>query len=151
MAYTTQLPQRFWGKVDKSGECWLWTSATNKGYGLFMLDGKAQWAHRLTYEDANGPIPEGREIDHICRNPACVRPSHLRAVVHIENMRYQTGPRRNNTSGYRGVTRARNKWKAQLKHEGKCLNLGHFDTPEEASRVYEETRERLHPILTQVL
>ena len=81
--------ERFWPKVDKSGECWLWTA--NKlpsGYGVFGLGGRDKGttlAHRFAYEGANGPIPPGMVIDHLCRIPACVNPSHLEAVTQQEN------------------------------------------------------------------
>ena len=44
-------------------------------------------AHRWAFENAYGPVPVGLEIDHLCRNQACVRPDHLEAVTHLENMR----------------------------------------------------------------
>ena len=77
-----RLGYRFWSKVDKSGDCWTWTAGKNAaGYGYFSVDGRQRRAHRLAYEDANGPIPDGLVIDHLCRNPACVNPSHLEAVT----------------------------------------------------------------------
>ena len=86
--------ERFWSKVDRSGECWLWTAGLCHGYGRFTLDGAHHPAHRVAYEWLIGPIPPGLELDHLCRTPACVRPDHLEPVTHAENTRrhfaYQT-------------------------------------------------------------
>jgi len=79
--------KRFWSKVDKSKECWLWTGYKGSGgYGRFGANKKVGYAHRIAYELVKGPIPKGLELDHLCRNPACVNPSHLEPVTHKENM-----------------------------------------------------------------
>lgn len=93
--------ERFWPKVDfhgplpvhrpELGVCWLWTAGTKRGTcqlrGYFFDGRRHVYAHRAAYELTVGPIPEGLEIDHLCRLPLCVRPSHLEAVTHAENIR----------------------------------------------------------------
>lgn len=65
--------------------CYVWTGTiTTTGYGRFGAYGRA---HRISYEEVNGPIPESLEIDHLCRNPPCVRPDHLEPVTRTENAR----------------------------------------------------------------
>lgn len=80
------LEQRFWEKVEKTDGCWLWVgSRDGNGYGL-IRNGRLVKAHRLSYEMHKGEIPDGMEIDHLCRVKACVNPAHLEAVTHRENM-----------------------------------------------------------------
>jgi hypothetical protein len=84
------IAERFWAKVDKlePDGCWEWTAFKQPaGYGTFQLHGRSSLAHRVAYELEHGPIPNGLEIDHLCKNPSCVRPSHLEAVTREENMR----------------------------------------------------------------
>jgi hypothetical protein len=80
---------RVWRHVSKgpSNACWLWTAALNtKGYGSFKGDDETTVrAHRFIYELLVGPVPEGLELDHLCRNRVCVNPAHLEPVDHREN------------------------------------------------------------------
>ncbi len=79
--------ERLWEKVDKTETCWLWTASKNPlGYGWFGVGKKVRLAHRVVYEFVVGPIPDGLELDHLCRTPSCVRPDHLEAVSHTINM-----------------------------------------------------------------
>lgn len=84
------LEARFWAKVRKTETCWEWTGATVHGYGAMQLGRRGEgkvYAHRVSWELANGPIPEGLHIDHLCRNRRCVRPAHLEPVTLAENNR----------------------------------------------------------------
>lgn len=88
------LPTRFWAKVDKTSTCWLWTGSRTAGYGRFGDRAAAErngystsLAYRIAWEDVNGPVPAGLELDHTCNTPACVNPEHLEPVTHQENMR----------------------------------------------------------------
>ena len=83
------LYQRFWAKVNKTDTCWLWTAATTKGYGKINSGGglgKMLLAHRVAYEMLVGPIPEGLQLDHLCRVTLCVNPKHLEPVTNRENV-----------------------------------------------------------------
>jgi hypothetical protein len=83
------LEERFWEKVDKSGDCWLWTGATYRnGYGnIWDYDrGRKVLAHRVAYELANGEIPEGLLVCHICDVRLCVTPAHLWVGTHGDNL-----------------------------------------------------------------
>lgn len=77
---------RFWSKVDKSGECWMWLgSKVGMNYGQFYLQGRTRRAHRVAWEIAIGPIPDGLCILHICDNPSCVNPRHMRLGTYADN------------------------------------------------------------------
>lgn len=83
------VAERFWAKVkaDNSG-CWLWTASLNSyGYGGFGVgDKKTMLAHRWSYEAMVADVPEDLELDHLCRNRACVNPYHLEPVPHAVNV-----------------------------------------------------------------
>jgi hypothetical protein len=72
------IRDRFWEKVDTSGDCWLWTAATNSdGHGAFWDTVRVRRAARWLWEDLHDPIPAGHVVVHACSNASCVRPEHL--------------------------------------------------------------------------
>ena len=105
------IEDRFWSKVDKSGECWLWTGASHgkDGYGAFKSPpGMSRLAHRVAWQLTHGsPPPEGLVLDHLCRVRRCVNPAHLEPIENLANLK-------------------RGNWKGYWTH---CIN-GHEFTPE---------------------
>jgi hypothetical protein len=78
---------------DEETGCWMWQGkSNNKGYPYIRSGGKVLLPYRVLYEHAVGPIPEGFEMDHLCRTPMCVNPQHVEPVTHRENMRRSVGP-----------------------------------------------------------
>lgn len=72
--------------------CWIWQGARDgQGYGHVGRGGRWVRAHRRWYEDHVGPIPEGHDLDHLCRVKLCVRPDHMEPVTHAENVRRGRG------------------------------------------------------------
>ena len=86
------LAERFWPKVDRDGPngCWSWLGARDqKGYGQIQRGGRGGGrvrAHQVAYELVVGPVPDGLQLDHLCRNPNCVNPAHLEPVTGRENV-----------------------------------------------------------------
>lgn len=84
---------RFTEKFTMGDDCWQWHAGKQgKGYGVFKAGGRQQMAHRVSYSEFVGEIPEGLQLDHLCRNTSCVRPSHLEPVTSKENLRRGTSP-----------------------------------------------------------
>ena len=95
MRKTRPVMDRFWEKVDKDpmipGSCWIWKAMKNqKGYGRFCMTRSGvpfrAMAHRVAYESVLGLIPDGLQIDHLCRVRCCVNPSHMEPVTCKENV-----------------------------------------------------------------
>lgn len=75
---------RFLALVEKGGSgCWIWRGGQVKGYPRYSYG----LGHRYSYELFVGPIPDGLELDHLCRIPLCVNPAHLEPVTRAENQR----------------------------------------------------------------
>lgn len=139
------LEQRFWPKVDQSGDCWTWlASLTKEGYGQIGVNNQMRTAHRVSYEIAYGAIPSGMDLDHTCGVRSCVKPDHLRPTTRKQNMENLRGANRNNlSSGVRGVTRDGKKWRAQVCHQGKGYTAGRYDTIAEAEAAAIAKRKEL--------
>lgn len=115
---TKRSMDSFYADVSKSGPtwngapCWEWTGAiAANGYARKTIRGRSQSAHKISWQLANGPVPKGLCIDHLCRNRRCVNPAHLEAVSQGENLK-------------RGDTQA-----AKNSTKTHCLR-GHEFTPE---------------------
>ena len=83
------IAERLWSRVETTDNCWLWTGSRNaRGYGQLAQPGGAArplLAHRVSWEIAHGPIPDGLFVLHACDNPPCVRPSHLFLGTNLDN------------------------------------------------------------------
>lgn len=88
-----EFDARFWMQVEKTESCWLWRGCIDSnGYGVFNRKRKLDRVHRYSYSTANGPIPKGLHLDHLCRVRNCVNPAHLEAVTSKENWRRGMSP-----------------------------------------------------------
>lgn len=94
--------RRFWARVHKTPECWLWTGGTSRGYGQLSwgspgTPGRTS-AYRFAYELLVGPVPEGMQLDHLCRVRNCVNPAHLEPVTCQVNVLRGIGPSATNAA-----------------------------------------------------
>lgn len=73
--------------------CWIWLKKSeSNGYGRFCANRRNILAHRAAYEIFTGPIPDGYQVDHLCRVRRCVNPAHLEAVTQTENIHRSDAP-----------------------------------------------------------
>lgn len=142
----SSVVQRFWSRVERGQDCWLWTGAANdKGYGQLWVRRSCLYAHRISYELHYGEIPDGMFVDHRVYCPKrCVHPLHLRLAT-----RKQNGENRllnsNNVSGVQGVwfESFTGKWRAMVRHNGKRVHVGRFATLLEAENAVVSKRIEL--------
>jgi len=146
--------ERFWTHVAAgkwnprlTSHCWLWTGSKRDGYGKFRADGKTVGAHRFAYELLLYPwgLPADLQLDHRCHNPACVNVLHLRPATNKLNGENRRGAYRNSASGVRGICwhKRVNRWYARVKHHGKQIHVGYFDTIAEAEAAIIAKRNEL--------
>jgi hypothetical protein len=111
-------------------------------YALVRIDGKNRAAARVIWCHVHGRWPSpGMDIDHINCDPSDNRLSNLREATFIQNLanRRAQGGRR-----FKGITRVNKRWQAQIRHEGRNIYLGLFDTAEEAHAAYMAKAKELH-------
>jgi len=88
----SSFEDRFWAKVDATGICWEWIGARNPaGYGKTWRTDRYVDAHRAAWELLVGPIGQGLNIDHLCRNRSCINPDHLEPVPQWMNVMRAAG------------------------------------------------------------
>lgn len=93
--------ERFYSKTREAGDCLVWAGYLNeKGYPYFYDGQRMRRAHRYIYESMIGTIADGLQIDHLCRNRACVRLSHLETVTHKENCQRGIGSKTHCKNGH---------------------------------------------------
>lgn len=87
MLNLTGVKSRFWDKVRRESDCWIWIGGLNsKGYGCLSVEGKIESASHVSWELNFGPIPDGFDVLHKCDTPRCVNPDHLFLGTHTDNM-----------------------------------------------------------------
>jgi len=118
-------------------------SLSRYGYLEFQLYGKLRKAHRLAWLYMTGEWPVG-EIDHRDTDRTNNRFSNLRDVTSLGNKQNRRAPNKNSSTGLLGVSPKRDKWKAQIRANGKNRHLGTFTTPMEAHAAYLKAKRELH-------
>ena len=135
----------FAARTEWKQGCLIWTASNvPSGYGIIYLPGqKSMYAHRYAWERANGPIPDGMQVDHICWNTSCVNLDHLRLASQSQNNANRKGPERRSKSGVRNVSRNGDGWTVRVNKHGKTHRFGTYSTIEEAAEVAERARQEL--------
>ena len=131
-------------KHDKATGCILWQGAKNpKGYGTIQDRGRTVDVHKAAYEAAHGEVPDGMMIDHRCYSRNCVNTQHMRVVTRAQNGQNRDDKNVRASTGLRGVYRTRSgRFQAQARVDGRILNGGTYDTPEEANEAAISLRMR---------
>ena len=125
--------------IDAETGCWLWSGYLRDGYGVISIHCVNHSLHRLIFQALKGEIPNGLEVDHICRRRACCNPDHLRAVTRKQNAENL------DPSPNRGVrwNPKRAKWEVTAKSGGRSYFGGRFTDIAEARSAAAALRNRL--------
>ena len=129
--------------LETPGGCSAWTGCTNRaGYGVTRIGSKLHRIHRYWYQQIMEDDLVGLVVNHLCGNIVCFNIGHLEPCTQAENTAYRTGQCSLNTSGYRGVQRARDgRWRPVVQFSGKLHTGGLFDDIEDANKRVIEMRK----------
>lgn len=138
------IDEAFWARVRPGAGCWEWQGIKTKGYGVLKHAGQRVYAHRHSLA-MSGVDVSGRMVDHLCHNPPCVNPDHLRLADNAVNQQNLRGAKRSNKVGLLGVSKEAggSSWRAEVKANGKRVRKS-FATAEEADVWVREMRSKLH-------
>lgn len=118
-------------------------SVTKAGYLETVINQKKYYLHRLAFLYMTGELPNGI-VDHRNRNKSDNRWANLSVGTQQDNVENNISPRKNNSSGYLGVHKFNNKFKAKIVHKQKQIHLGTFDTAKEAADAYLKAKPLIH-------
>lgn len=133
--WTAKAPHKMAGKLANAKD--------KLGYVCIKYKGKMYKAHRIAMYFWTGVWPTGG-IDHINGLPNDNRICNLREVSHSVNLQNQRKARSDNKSGFLGVCPNGNRWRAEIRVDGKKLNLGTYATPQEAHQAYVKAKREMH-------
>ena len=142
--YVAQFRSHY--EVDPVSGCWEWHGRKKRGYGEMQVKHRIVRANRFSYALAHGGvIPDGLLVDHICHNPGCVNPRHLRLSTPEQNGAYRIGCSKNSKSGVRGVfwRSERQAWQVGVLSGGRHYKKGPFKKLEDAKRAAHDLRRKL--------
>lgn len=131
---------------ESRGDCLVWTGETEPtGYPHVRVDGRWVRLHRALWEERNGSIPPGMQIDHRCHVRACINVDHLQLATQKQQRENMAGAQRNNKSGIRGVywRKDERKWEASVQHDKRRYYAGFFDDIADAERAVIAKRNEL--------
>lgn len=121
--FSDDLLSRFFGKVDTSGDCWLWTASVGStGYGQFRMGRQTFKAHRLSWIFCEGAIPCGLSVLHRCDVPRCVNPGHLFLGDQADNMRDASDKGRVRTTPTKGEAQPNHRLTEEVVRTARALH-----------------------------
>ena len=140
-------PEEWTSTYKEKTNCWIWKACVVNGYGRFNVFSNTTSAHIFSYEIFKGKVPNGLELDHLCRVRSCVNPDHLEAVTRRTNIMrsplYKLSSREKglNRKKYNlpiGVSLRNNSGKFRVRKwiKGKNVHIGDFNSPELAYEAY---------------